>query len=329
MNLFLSHASALTYWREHFPLDSEIGKPAHVSTAENYVYQKSDILALVPESWIDPGHPVDVLVFDANQRRQSKRIRSHLWSSSIPTGAFYRDRGIYVSSPEFTFLQMAPQLSIHQLIALGCELCGTYVLLPKNRQHPGAIDDHPKRIAPLTNIDRLNAFLAQAEGAQGIRKARRAMRFIAEGSRSPMETMTFMLLCLSPLLGGYGLPKASLNPEIPLDDEARVVAQQRKAQGDICWPDQSLDIEYNGEVHAGLQKMREDAGRVLGIESMGWHVITITSPQVFDIDRFEIVAKEAADHLNWYFQKRTLGNTSARRTLHEELESWMFKYDTR
>ena len=324
MNLFLSHTSALTYWREHFPLDSELGRSARVSSAESCISQKADILALVPESWTEQDTPVDILVFDNDLRRQSKRICPHLWSSNIPEGAFHRDNGVYISSPEFLFLQMAPQLSISKLIALGCELCGAYVLLPKQRQHPGAVDDHPKRIAPLTNIDKLNKLLAQAEGARGIRKARRAARYIAEASRSPMETMTYMLLCLPPLLGGYGLPKATLNPDIPLDEEARIIAKRSHAEGDICWPDHNLDIEYNGEVHSGLSKMREDAGRILGIESMGWNVITITSPQVFDMVQFEIVAKKAAAHLNWRLQSKTLGSTPARCTLHEELESWMF-----
>jgi len=324
MKLFVSHKTALAYWREHFPLDSELGAPARARATEQCASLKSDVLALMPESWILPDGTVDVLVFDAAARRQSKRIRCRLWSGNIPAGAFFKDGDVCVSSPEFTFLQMASQLSMAKLIALGCELCGIYVLLPKNRRHPGAIDDHPKRIAPLTNIEKLSAFLAQATGANGILKAQRALRYIAEGSKSPMETMTYLLLCLPPKLGGYGLPRAVLNPEIPLDDEAATIARRRRAEGDICWPDKHLDIEYHGEIHVGALKMQDDVGRILGIEKMGWRVITITSPQVFDPIRFETVAKEAAAHLKWRLYPQVLGDTAARRELRDELESWMF-----
>jgi hypothetical protein len=278
----------------------------------------------MPESWITPNRPIDVLVSEISTRRQSRQINCHLWSSKTPDGAYYRDGDVYVSSPEFTFLQMAGKLDITQLIALGCEFCGTYILLPKNRRHPGAVDDHPKRVAPLTNIAKLGAFLEEAGNANGVRKARRALRYVAEGSRSPMETMVYLLLCLPPMLGGYGLPQASLNPTIHLDDEAQGIALRRHAEGDICWPDKHLDIEYHGDLHVGMLKMHEDVGRTIGIESMGWRVITLTGSQVFSMERFETVAKEAAKHLKWRLYPRALGDTPARRALHDNLESWMF-----
>ena len=324
MKLFISHYTALTYWREHFPLDSELGIPARISTVESCATQKGDVLAFLPESWIPEGRPIDVLTFDAAARRQSAQIRCRLWGTNVPKGAFFRIGDVCASSPEFVFLQMASELSLPQLIALGCELCGTYILLPKNRQHPGAIDDHPKRVAPLTNLEKIEAFLAEAEGGKGVRKARRAIRYVAEGSRSPMETMVYMLLCLPPMLGGYGLPKATLNAQIPLNEEARAIAMRSFAEGDICWPEQRLDIEFHGEVHVGAQKMKEDVGRILGIESMDWRVITVTSPQVFDLSYFETIAKSAAAHLKWRLYPRILGDTPARRALHDELESWMF-----
>lgn len=325
MRLFISHETALTYWREHFPLDSELGRPTKVSAAESQAFQKADILALMPESWIVPDRPVDVLLFNQEARRRSQKVSSHLWSLPLPDGAFYRDGDVCVSSPEFTFLQMASRLSIIQLIALGCELCGTYVQVPRNRQHPGAIDDFPKRVVPLTNIEKLEAFVAASEGAQGVRKARRALRYIAEGARSPMESMTYLLLCLPPLLGGYGLPKATLNPLISLDEEAQSIALRRHAVGDICWIEEKLDVEYQGEIHSGAQKMREDAGREIGIESMGWRVIAVTSAQVLDGEQFGAVAKEAAKYLKRRLYPRVLDDSlSARHVLREELESWFF-----
>ena len=71
--------------------------------------------------------------------------------------------------------------------------------------------------------------------------------------------------------------------------------------------------------------MKRDVGRTLGIEHMGYRVITVTSMQVFDTVQFEVVAVEAAKHLKKRLYPQALGNTLARSTLHEELEAWMFK----
>ena len=323
MKVFASHDSALDYWRYHFSPDMEIGDPIRTNPSESYAYKKQDVLGCYPEWYVDQEKPVHVLVFDGKARGQSPRIASHLWSADLPDGAFHGRGSFRVSSPEFLFLQMATSLTTVQLIALGCELCGTYILLPKDVVLPGVFDDCPERVAPLTNKSKIAALLDAVGSAHGIKKARRALKYVEEGSRSPMETRTYMQLCLPVLLGGYGLPRAVLNPEIKLNEEARKISGQRFCWGDICWDDEHLDVEYNGSVHSGVEKMRRDAGRVLGIEHMGWRVITVTGLQVFDRDKFEVVAKEVAAHLKFTLRSSVLGHTPARIALHEELDLWM------
>ena len=324
MKTFVSHKTALAYWRKHFPLDSELGRSASFNRAEACTHLKQDILSDVPEMFREPDKPVDTLVFEAGYRRASELICSHLWSGNIPDGAFYKVGTMYVSSPEFVFAQLATSLTVVQLIALGCELCGTYTLLPQGQKHASSLDDCPKRVAPLTNVDKINAFIEKAGSFKGAVKARRAIRYIAEGARSPMETMTYLLLCLPPMLGGYGLPKPELNATIRLDREAQQIAKRRYCEGDICWRQEELDIEYYGEVHGGMANVKSDAGRTLGIEHMGWHVLTVTSPQVFDMDQFEVVALAAAKHLGRRIHPRNLGHTAARLTIYDELTQWMF-----
>ena len=324
MRAFVSHETALAYWRQHFPLDSELGRPARVSKAQTCAYRKVDVLECVPETFRIPDAPIDVLLFDAGERRLSKQVSCCVWGTAIPQGAFHRVGDMYVSSPEFVFLQMASKLTLRQLVALGCELCGTYVLLPENNTHPMAIDESPTRVAPLTNVDKIQRFVEKAAKAHGRAKALRALRYVVDGSRSPMETMTYMLLCLPPKLGGYGFPQPVLNAEIPLDEEGKLIAQRGTCWGDLCWPDAKLDIEYHGDVHVGSAQMKSDVGREIGIEHMEWHVITVTSPQVLDLDRFEVVAKEAAAHLKKRLYPQYLGAIQERRVLHDELEQWMF-----
>ena len=323
METFLSHESALVYWREHFPLDSDLGPAAYVKGTERCASRAADVIGSVPEEFVKPGRPIDVLVFSEKERRRSKSVACHSWETRLPANAFHHGRGVYVSSPEFVFLQMAPQLTFAQLVALGCELCGTYVLLPENVSHPGSIDEMPKRLTPLTNIARISAFLESTGRANGKVKAIRALKYLVEGSRSPMETMVYMLLCLPVMEGGYGLPKPEMNADIPLDLEAQTIAQRQHCQGDLCWPYHKLDIEYHGEVHVGAAQMKSDVGRELGIEHMGWRVITVTSPQVFNADRFEVVAKEAASCIGKRLRARVFDATLQRSVLRHELERWM------
>lgn len=324
MKTFLSHNTALCYWRYHFPLDSELGASAHVSGSEECSSCKADVIGSVPEEFAIPGQPIDVLVFDDGGRRRSSSVACHVWQTELPANAFYRTRGIYVSSPEFVFLQMAATLSIEQLIALGCELCGQYVLQPRSSEHASLLDEAPKRLIPLTNVSKIARFLESVGKANGKTKAKRALKYVVDGSRSPMETMTYMLLCLPAMLGGYGLPKPEMNAEIPLDSEARVIARRRRCEGDLCWVEKKLDIEYHGEVHVGAAQMKSDVGRELGIEHMGWRVITITGPQVFNTDQFETVAKEAAKRLRKRLRSSTLDATVQRNALRSNLEQWMF-----
>ena len=218
---------------------------------------------------------------------------------------------------------MANTLPIEQLIALGCELCGQYVLLPEGVKHPSSLDKMPQRLSPLTNVSKIAAFLDSVGKASGKTKAKRALKYLVDGSRSPMETMVYMLLCLPVMLGGYGLPKPEMNASIKLDDEARAIAHRRNCEGDLCWRGATLDIEYHGEVHVGADQMKSDVGRELGIEHMGWRVITITSPQVFDAEQFETVAKEAATRLRHRLRPSVFEATAQRSSLRHKLEQWM------
>ena len=323
MKVFASHDTALDYWRYHFSPEMEIGAPVTTRPGESYACKKEDVFGCYPELFADPDKPIHALVLDARMRRPSKHVICHTWTTGLPNGAFHGWGSFRISSPEFLFLQMAPSLTIAQLVALGCELCGTYILLPQSAILPGVFDDCPERIAPLTNIEKINEFLQNVGAAHGLKKARRALKYVAEGSRSPMETRTYMQLCLPAALGGYGLSKAVLNPEIELDEESQRMVGSLSCWGDICWTTEKLDIEYNGSVHAGVAKIRRDAGRVLGIEHMGWRVMTVTSLQTFSIQKFEVVAKEAAAHLKHRLRTRILGETPARIALHHELDDWM------
>ena len=105
MKTYLSHYTALAYWREHFPLDSELGQPVRVTGTESCSSRRSDAKGSIPEEFISEGRAVDVLVFSEGERRRSKDVTYHVWKTALPENSFYRARGEFVSSPEFTSLR--------------------------------------------------------------------------------------------------------------------------------------------------------------------------------------------------------------------------------
>ncbi len=107
MKVFVSHDTALQYWRKHFPYDQEIGHALRVNPGESYAWKRDDVLGAYPELYVDQDQQIDVLVFDKSVRRYSQGIVCHQWIGDIPDNAFHCWKSLCVSSPEFVFLQMA------------------------------------------------------------------------------------------------------------------------------------------------------------------------------------------------------------------------------
>ncbi|NLG10051.1 MAG: hypothetical protein GX562_00755 [Coriobacteriaceae bacterium] len=149
-------------------------------------------------------------------------LRNHIDCHTYPNGSFYKiERGLFVSSPELCFLQIASQMELLKLIELGFELCGSYrqngidneVVANNvdiiNDQRPGFRIDKQ-----LTTVRRLRAYISKMERIRGIKKASRAARYLIDHSASPAETMLTMMLALPYMLGGFKLPTPSLNARI-------------------------------------------------------------------------------------------------------------------
>ena len=314
--LVLSHDTALLYWREIASMDEAPGNPVRLRK-KPFARCFSDIAELQPPwtEWHD--QPVDVLVPAGGHHKGSPRHICHTWSTPIPAAAYHRiSADVFVCSPEFTFLQMAASLSLVELIALGYELCGTYSLRP----YP---DEAPFRIKPLTTCKNLRQFVEKSSGARGQRKAERALRYIADGSHSPYETLTAMFLCTSVALGGYGLPLPAMNIPVPLTESAQTMAMRSEAVGDLVWLDGKLDIEYLGRLpHGSPEAMEDDNARRNAIEASDYRVITVSNAMLQSLSRFESVATEAAKRLGKRMRPEALGPLEIRNALRTQAIDW-------
>ena len=323
MELFIGGQTSLDFWRLVYPTDRTPKATAYISPHAQFAFREDDAWSLAPK-WLDDSFlnagsgKLHILVFDQRHRRRSRSHTTHLWSSPIPEGSFCDlGHGAYVSSPNFTFLQMATELSLTQLIAYGMELCGRYAF------DATADRGMKSRQAALTTHSSLAKYLAGAKACRGYANAVRALPSIVDDSASPMETVDEMLLCLPYRHGGYGLPQLAMNVPVELDQHARQIAGRLRCYADMCYPDIRLDIEHHGAYdHDRPESFNSDRARVNGLKAMGYEVIELTGNQVADLYAFEEIARYVAKRRGKRIERYVLGPTPARLTLRDTLFTW-------
>ena len=212
------------------------------------------------------------MVSSPSARRRSASIVYHVRSHSLPKeSVLENESGILVCSPELTLLQAAERLDFINLVELMIEFCGSY----------DPISPLAAECFPLTTKEKLKEYCESAVGVPGRRNALRALRYIADGSASPRETICLMLLCLPRKVGGYGLPLPELNYRIDIHLKCRQRAGKMYYRGDMVWPDKKVDLEYDSDQeHTGSRRIAQDAIRRSVLVEMGYTVETMGKLQL-------------------------------------------------
>ena len=309
MEWFISHKSALEFWLKAQTTEALAGKrlrackaPTKLSDtrglrdkglhaeglrdsglraegphAEGPHVEGSHVEGSHVENLFGLSKPLHILVGDSNARKVTKSLRCHIDSRRFPGGSFIQVApGVNMSSPELCFAQMANELTLIQLVLLGFELCGSYRLDNEGESERGF-----RNAPPLTNVTMLSSYIAKCDGLRGIKNARRALRFIADGSASPMETALTMLLTLPYKLGGYGFPLPLLNCPVHVPVNNRRIKAKSKYYCDIYWPDMQVDVEYDSDYyHTNDERIAKDAIRRNALSSVGVTVVTVSRMQI-------------------------------------------------
>lgn len=270
MAIFIGHKTALAYWRTH---DRNWAQPISQAAPQenNSPYYSQIDTGILWKFGIDEK-PVSILVSCKANMRKSQNLSPRIWSGKHPSRSFYKiAQGLYVSTPEATFLQLGKESSLIQLITIGYELCGSYGLSAQS-------DSGFLRREPRSNPQLIERYLEKCDGIHGVKAAKRASSYIAKGSASPMESLLSMLLCLPPSLGGFGLPRPALN--FPIETNEGGIVMRRC---DLYWPDQRFALEYDSDTfHSDASKLHLDSSRRSTLEKAGVHVVSVTKNQVFD-----------------------------------------------
>ena len=236
--------------------------------------------------------PLHVYVANQKSRRNVQGLKCHVWSHPLPHGSLLRIADdIYVSSPEFVFLQVAGNSTRMGLIEAGYELCGFHAT------HCHFDEELLQMPKPLTNKTRLAAYLARTKGLYGAGMARWAQRYVAERTRSPRETKLHMSLSLPRHYGGQAADFLELNVEIPLGKKLQKVAGKAKYEIDVYDREGKTGFEYNSRLyHSGEMRSIEDIRResVLRNKGISVHVVTKSqSENALEIVRLAKIAYKA------------------------------------
>ncbi|MDO4399910.1 MAG: hypothetical protein Q4D27_03055 [Coriobacteriia bacterium] len=266
MKLLISDISALSLW------DHGIGARARVADIhdlEGFRVDADVMRAIEPERF-GIARPGDLLVSGGEVRPWSSAWHGHFWNQPLPQESVYQiDDGVYIASPELAFVRLARRLGYIDAIKLGVELCGRYsTLVP-----PG--EDYLKR-PPLTNAEKLVAYVETLYSRSQYGVAHRAARFAADNVESPMECATRILLCLKYRHGCPGFPMPEMNHVIELEGEERRLLRKSSLRCDAYWERPAVAVEYKGSVHEGESSLRKDTARENILLSRGITVVPAT-----------------------------------------------------
>lgn len=188
---------------------------------------------------------VHVTVTTARARRRRPGLRCHARPGSTTTTL--PGEKVLVTSPEQTFVDLAAELSLVDLVVLGDSLV-----------HRG-----------VTTTDRLLDAAEQATGP-GAASARDGASRVRPGAESAMETRSRLLLVLG------GLPEPRVNQWV-LDDSGR-----GRSRLDLPYPELLLAFEYDGRQHAeDAHQWGWDLARREWLDAQGWRLIVLRAEDVY------------------------------------------------
>lgn len=181
--------------------------------------------------------PLHRLVFTRVQSGSRSLFKSHLLTQEPPPGSFRQtEHGFDVTSPEFTLLSLATQVSRNQLLMACHEMCGSFAvfkpcertqqqldeaislkLIPPNCGWERVVDTKGNdtnlwKRPPLLSAADIAAFAKQAAGLRGVKQLRWAAEHMTGQTASPFEVQTSILVSLPRNEGGMGITSHSATP---------------------------------------------------------------------------------------------------------------------
>lgn len=166
--------------------------------------------------------------------------------------------GIYLTSRERTWLDLAETVAIDGLVVLADHL----VRIPR--------PEFEDRVHPYASIDSLREVVLRHPHKRGVRKARCALELCRVGADSPPETRLRLALVRG------GLPAPAVNQ--PIRDASGKVLHFP----DLSYEDYKVAVEYEGERHSDPGQVARDISRAEAAAAAGWAEVRISKRHMAD-----------------------------------------------
>jgi hypothetical protein len=165
--------------------------------------------------------------------------------------------GVTVTSPAWTWTDLASALSLEELVAAGDSLL--------RRQDAPRRPCHLNVPDPLSSLAEITSAVERRGGSRGIRLAREALPLLRSGVDSGPESRLRLLIVQA------GLTEPEINQWI-LDRDGR-----RVSRPDLMYRELRIAIEYEGEHHlVDADQWHRDINRDDRLRRMGWTVLRFT-----------------------------------------------------
>lgn len=161
--------------------------------------------------------------------------------------------GIAVTTVERTLLDLAPQLGIDELVAIGDQIVC---------EHHRSFG---RQVYPMLELGKLKSYLSGHAGARGMKRLRAAMELVRVGSDSPRETDLRLLIMRSPL------------PNFEHNIEIRDGGGRGRVPPDLACEEYKTCAEYDGLHHFTPKQQSSDHDRNFVTKSLGWHQVLINN----------------------------------------------------
>ncbi|HEU4849930.1 MAG TPA: hypothetical protein VFS93_05930, partial [Terrimesophilobacter sp.] len=214
------------------------GRPvifSHVTAARLY---------RMPLPWRhESRRPLDVAALTPDHAPQGAGIIGHRLTRGSFTLA--SATGFAVPGPVRVWIQLAPLLSVDELIVVGDHLV--------------------RRKAPLATLDEILETVARLRRIRGVRKLRGAAPSVRNGTDSPAESRTRLILVRG------GLPEPVIGHEV-VDRDGYFVGTP-----DLAYVVERVALDYEGEIHrVDRETFESDIERRERFQDAGWRHIRVT-----------------------------------------------------
>lgn len=320
--IVVSHATALRAlrsarvrygmlpWREISPAEERRALERCVPNARNI-----DEAELVRLGCLDADQasaladsPIDLLTSRRHNARRTIGVNCHVITQEIPQGALRQlSTNVWATSPAFTAMLLASQLSLAQEIALIQELCGSFALNPD--ADASAPARHPSycEANPALSIRQLRRF-TEKTNAKGARLCKAALEIALENARSPMESIAATMFHAPHRYGGFNIRDMRLNCRVDYSQNARTASGMPYAVCDAFIPAAQIALEYNGSYHDQHGARIHDEKRNAGLAAMGIQVVALNDEQMRNIEALEAVAHLIYRRSGRRYQNRAKGS---------------------